>query len=158
MPTRYHDWREARRFRAFELHEQAWRVTDIAQALGVTKGAVSQWLKRAREEGPEALRAQPHVLRRKPRLSDEDKARLPALLDQGPEAFGFRGAVWTRRRVSELIRREFGVRYSVWQTGRILRRLGYSPQQPVVRATQRDEAAIAAWHAERLPAIKKKGG
>jgi transposase len=76
------DWREGRRLRAWELGCQRWRQKDIAVALGVTNGAVSQWLKRAREEGPEGLR------RRKapgpsPRLTQEQRAELPWLLEQG---------------------------------------------------------------------------
>jgi len=54
------DWREGRRLRAFELKEQDWKQqTEIADALGVTEGAVSQWMKRAREEGVQALRHKP---------------------------------------------------------------------------------------------------
>jgi predicted transcriptional regulator len=41
------DWRDGRR-RAWELKEQGWKQTAIAAALGVTPGAVIQWLKRAR--------------------------------------------------------------------------------------------------------------
>ena len=33
---------EARRFRAWELKQQSWKQSLIAQALGVTPGAVSQ--------------------------------------------------------------------------------------------------------------------
>jgi predicted transcriptional regulator len=40
------DWREARRYRAWELKQQGWKQKDIAQALGVSEAAVSQWLKR----------------------------------------------------------------------------------------------------------------
>lgn len=152
---RYKDWREGRRFRALELHEQGWGVSAIARALGVSKGAVSQWLSRAREQGPEALRSRPHP-GYPPRLSPEQEVHLPELLAEGPEAYGFRGQVWTRRRVAELIRRHFGVRYSVWQVGRILRRLRHSPQKPIVRAAQRKEENIETWQAERLPAIQKK--
>ena len=51
------DWREGRRLRAWELHEAGWSQAAIAEALGVTEGAVSQWMRRAREGGgPEALR------------------------------------------------------------------------------------------------------
>jgi predicted transcriptional regulator len=37
------DWREGRRLRAWELQQQGWKQKDIAAALGVTPGAVSQW-------------------------------------------------------------------------------------------------------------------
>jgi DDE superfamily endonuclease/Homeodomain-like domain len=43
------NWREGRRLRAFELKEQGWKQKQIAQALGVTEGAVSQWMKRQRK-------------------------------------------------------------------------------------------------------------
>ena len=45
--------------RAFELKERGWKQTQIADALGVSEGAVSQWMKRAREEGVEGLRHKP---------------------------------------------------------------------------------------------------
>src|SRR3954453_24079887 len=51
------DWREGRRLRAFELKQEGWSQQNSARALGVGKSAVSQWMKRAREEGgKEALR------------------------------------------------------------------------------------------------------
>ena len=54
------DWREGRRLRAWELKQEGWKQRDIARALGVSKGAVSQWMKRAEEEeGVEALKHRP---------------------------------------------------------------------------------------------------
>jgi len=49
------DWKEGRRLRAWELWQQGWKQKDIATALGVSKGAVSQWLTRAKVEGREGL-------------------------------------------------------------------------------------------------------
>jgi transcriptional regulator with XRE-family HTH domain len=40
------DWREERRKRAWALKQRSWLQKDIAAALGVSAGAVSQWLKR----------------------------------------------------------------------------------------------------------------
>jgi transposase len=93
------DWREGRRRRAWELKQAGWKQTEIAAALGVTSGAVSQWLKRARSEGvEEGLRAHPapgptpkltpEQLARatRPSNSPEPLAQLPALLDRGAEA------------------------------------------------------------------------
>jgi transposase len=53
------DWREVRRQRAWELKEKGWSQKAIAEALGVSKAAVSDWMRRGREGGPEALRTQP---------------------------------------------------------------------------------------------------
>jgi transposase len=77
------------------------------------------------------------------------------LLACGAQAFGFLGEVWTRRRVAQLIHDEFGVRYHPAHVSRLLKQIGWSPQRPLVRASQRDDAAIASWYAERWPALKK---
>ncbi len=73
------DWREGRRLRAFELKQLGWSQQRIAEALGVSKGAVSQWMKRARDGGgAEALKRRPAPGAR-PRLSEEQRApRCPS--------------------------------------------------------------------------------
>ena len=79
------DWREERRKRAWELKEQGWPQQEIAKALGVSKGAVSQWVKRGRAGGVEALKAHPPT-GVKPKLTPEQKAQLPELLAKGAPA------------------------------------------------------------------------
>jgi transposase len=148
------DWREGRRFRAYELKLKGWKQTQIADALGVTEGAVSQWMKRAREQGAEGLRHKPPP-GATPRLSKDERARLPELLAQGAQAHGFRGDVWTCERVSEVIRKEFGVSYHPAHVSRLLKALRQSLQKPQRRANQRDEEAIERWKEERWPSLKK---
>ena len=149
------DWREARRLRAWELKQKGWRQDDIAEALGVTKGAVSQWISKVREGGVEALRHRKGG-GPKPRMSEEQLKQLPGLLSQGAEAFGFRGDVWTRNRIGIVIKRTFGVSYSAGHVGRLLAKIGWSVQKPVERASQRNEAAIERWREERWNELKKK--
>jgi len=149
------DWREVRRLRAWELQQKGWKQNHIAEALGVTPGAVSQWLKKAREGGVEALRAHP-APGPTPRLTPEQKARIPELLLRGAEAFGLRGEIWTCARVAEVIRREFGVTYDPDHVSRLLRECGWSLQKPQRRARQRNEQAIATWVKDRWPEVKKK--
>jgi transposase len=148
------NWREGRRLRALELKERGWKQSEIAEALGVTEGAVSQWMKRAREEGAEALRHKPPP-GAPSRLSDQQRARLPELLAQGAQAHGFRGEVWTCERVAVVIRREFGVSYHPAHVSRVVRALGLSLQKPMRRANQRDEQAIRHWKEQRWPELKK---
>jgi transposase len=147
-------WLEGRRLRAWELKQQGWKQRDIATALGVTEGAVSQWLKRAREGGVEALRHQPSP-GPQPRLSAEQRAKIPTVLAKGAEAYGFRGDLWTTKRVAIVIEREFGVRYHPAHVSRLLRDIGWSVQKPIKRASQRDEAAIETWRTQRWPTLKK---
>jgi transposase len=148
------DWREGRRRRAWELKEQGWKQQDIAAALGVTPGAVSQWLKRAREQGVEGLRRHP-APGRQARLAPEQLAQLPALVERGAEAYGFRGQIWTCPRVAEVIRRTFGVSYHPAHVSRLLHAVRHSVQRPRSRATQRNEQAVQAWWQERWPALEK---
>ena len=150
------DWREERRKRAWALKQRGWLQKDIAAALDISAGAVSQWMKRAREGGGvEALSRRPPPGTR-PRLSAEQQAQIPGLLVVGAEAHGFRGNVWTAKRVVIVIWRHFGVRYHPDHVSRLLRRLGWSRQQPLERAAQRDEEAIQLWQEERWPALKKR--
>jgi transposase len=80
-----------------------------------------------------------------------------ALLRQGAAARGFRGDRWTQKRVREVIRREFGVQYSLSQISRLLRQWPFSRQKPIRRARQRDEAALREWREHRYPALVKRG-
>jgi transposase len=147
-------WKEARRLQAWQLKHKGWTQHQIAEALGVSEGAVSQWMTRARQGGLEALRhcSPPGAPRR---LTDAQLARLPALLQPGAAAYGFRGQVWTRARVAVIIRLECGVSYHPVHVGRLLKARRWSPQKPMRRARERHEAAIARWRDETWPAIKK---
>src|SRR5687768_1259724 len=85
--------REWRRLRAWELKQQGWSQRRIAEALGVTEGAISQWMRRAREGGgPAALHHRPPP-GPVPKLTAEQRAELPRLLARGAEAYGFTGEV-----------------------------------------------------------------
>jgi transposase len=148
------DWKEWRRRRAWELSQQGWSQKEIAEALAVTQGAVSQWMKIGREQGAEGLRGK-IAPGPKARLSQEQLAQLPVLLSQGAEAHGFRGAVWTTHRVAEVLKKQFGVTYHPAHMSRLLKGINSSVQQPIERASQRDEEAITTWKEQRWPQVKK---
>lgn len=140
---------------ALELKRCGWKQKDIAEALGVTRGAVSQWLTLASTQGDEALLARPRP-GASLRLTTEDRQRLPSLLAAGAEAYGFRGQLWTCARVAAIIRQEFGVSYHKAHVSRILKELAWTPQKPIERASQRNEEKIAGWRKEVWPELKKK--
>jgi transposase len=148
-------WREWRRFRALQLKEQGWFGRHIATALGVTEDAVSRWIVRARNGGPEALRSRTSP-GRPPKLSPTQKRMIPEFLWHGAEAYGFRGEVWTCGRIAQVIAEEFGARYHKAHVSRLLRELHWTPQVPIRRAIQRDEEAIRRWRAEVWPELRQR--
>jgi transposase len=137
------------------LKEQGWHQRDLAEALGVSEETVSRWLARARAGGAEALLARSSP-GRPPKLSPDQKRLIPEFLWHGPEAYGFRGQVWTRARIAQVIQEEFGVRYHKAHVGRLLKELGWTPQVPIRRAIQRDEPAIQRWRAEVWPELLRR--
>ena len=147
--------REWRRFRALYLKQRGWIQRDIAEALDASEVHVSRWLARARDGGPEALRARP-APGRSPRLTPDQLRSIPELLWHGPEAYGFRGQVWTCARVAKVIEWEFGARYHKDHVGRILKALHWTPQQPIKRAIQRDDEAIQRWRDETWPELLRR--
>lgn len=155
IPPYPYDWKEARRQRAFELSQRGWPQCDIAEALGVSRPAVSQWSAAVREGGSEALRARPR-LGAPPKLGDAQLQMIPERLSQGAEAYGFRGDVLTCARIAKIIEWEFGVSYSKSHVSRLMKQVEWTPQKPIERATQRDEAQIEQWRTEVWPELKKR--
>ena len=120
-------WKEKRRLHALKLKRAGWKQRDIATALDVTPMAVSLWVKKMKEKGASSLRAQPHT-GRPGELSTAEKQLIPDLLSHGAEAYGFRGDVWTCRRVKKVIEWEFGVSYHRSQLHLAVSRLQRKPR------------------------------
>src|SRR3954447_17759364 len=148
-------WREWRRLRAVQLKQDGWYQRDIAAALGASEVTVSRWLARARGGGIEALSDHP-APGRPSELPPAPRALIPEFLGHGPEAYGFRGRVWTCARVAKVIEQEFGVAYHKGHVARLLEGLRWMPQVPIRRATQRDDVAIESWRSEVWPELLKR--
>src|SRR5215472_18042513 len=111
LDSQPYDWKEWRRLRALQLSELGWKQHAIAFALDASESAVSNWLSRAEQGGSEALRSRPRPGPRA-KITDDQFRLIPDFLWHGPEAYGFRGAVWTCERVVGVLGEELGVSYS----------------------------------------------
>lgn len=130
------------------------RQAEIAQHLGVSEAAVSQWKKKLSAEGEEALQPR-QATGRPPKLDDEAKQSLLKILDTGARASGFPTEQWTQARIKQIIKQEFGVSYHQNYISYLLHDLGWSVQKPDPRAMERDEELIQAWLSKDWPRIKK---
>jgi transposase len=146
---------EARRRTAVAKCGDGWTQAAVADFLGVHPVTVAKWMARYRQDGASGLAAKPTPGR--PRfLSADQERQVRGWLAEKPTAHGFRTDLWTARRVADLIRRRFGVRFHPDYLRAWLRDRGYSPQKPRRRAKQKDQPAIDRWVAEDWPRIQKK--
>jgi transposase len=110
---------------------------------------------RHRREGEAGLAPKPTPGRPRFLTPDQDQ-QVRVWLSQKPTTHGFSTDLWTARRVAELIRRRFGIAFHPNYLRAWLTQRGYSPQRPVRRARQRNEANITHWVANDWPRIQKK--
>lgn len=142
------------RVRSVRLIESGARVADIAEALGLQRSTVYSWVKMYREHGAEALVAKP-VPGRPRKMSDDQVRRVYSILrGKNPQQLDFELTLWTRWMVRDLIARLFDIELTEQSVGRMLRRMGMSPQRPVVRAYEQDPEAVRVWKTETYPAVR----
>lgn len=142
------------RLRAVQLMEQRKSVDQIVDILGVSRASVYEWQRKYREGGLAALSTK-FTSGRPTTLSDKHMVQLYSLLvGKDPRQYSFGLALWTREMVAELIHQRFGFRLSLVTVGRILRKLGMSPQKPLYRAYQADPEAVRIWQEETYPQIR----
>jgi transposase len=134
--------------------DKGMRPDDAAHVFECGRSTVYGWLKAHREQGPEALK-----VKKAPgpasKLTERQTAQLRGIIvGKEPRQLQLDYALWTRALVRELIIRKFGVEFSLPAVGSILRKLGLSPQRPLVRAYEQDPERVRAWKEQTYPAIQ----
>jgi transposase len=150
---------ELRRRALLLIERQGLSQGRAAQLVGVHRQTVNAWVKRHRAQGEEGLldgrRASPR--RGKGILSADGAGQIRQwIVEQTPDQLGLPFALWTSRAVRELIARRLEKRLGPTAVQLYLRRWGLTPQKPLVRAKERQPAAIAAWLETTYPAIAKR--
>jgi len=145
---------EEMRIRAVQRVEAGESPEVVIKALGFSRARIYEWLALYREGGLDALRAKP-VPGAAPKLDGKALDWLYRTITlSNPQQFKFEFALWTRAMVRELIRKQFKVALSEVSVGRLLRKLGLSPQRPLMRAYQRDPELVADWIKNEFPRIR----
>jgi putative transposase len=150
--------REKVRLQAAEMFAQGRTPPQAARQLRVSPKSAYAWRHAWKSGGTAALTSKgPGGT--PPKLTTEQQARLDKELQAGPAAHGWvEDQRWTLARVAKLIKRLFGVSYSLKGVSLLLHRMGYSVQVPAHRAAERDEEAITTWRKETWPQVKTRRG
>ncbi|MGA7924001.1 MAG: winged helix-turn-helix domain-containing protein [Thermoplasmata archaeon] len=133
---------EERRLKAAELLRRGLRPAEVARRLAVTPQAVNSWLRTLETGGVQALHHKPRP-GREPFVEPETLATLPEILARGAMAFGYQTDLWTLRRISDVLEKEWGVPYTKSGSWVLLKRSGYSWQRPSRQAREKDLVKVA---------------
>lgn len=149
-----HKTLEEIRIRAVKRVEAGESPEAVIKTLGFHRSCIYEWIAKYREGGIEALRAKP--LSGRPAKLNGKQLRwvYKTVIGKNPLQLKFPFALWTRAMVKELVQREFGVNLSVVSVGRMLKKLGFTPQKPLHKAMQQDSKLVVEWMAKELPKIK----
>jgi len=135
------------------------RQTVAAKTYGVSLRAVNKWMAIDKVGGLRALKPK----RRGRRLGQGGRLRVAhaqrirrLIVGKLPNQLTLPFYLWTRAAVASLIAREYRIVVSLTTVGRYLRAWGMSPQKPVRRAYERNDAAIAQWLSKEYPAIARQ--
>jgi len=147
------------RLRALRGIELGYSELDLADLLGVCHETISRWWTAYSAEGlnslPGGRSGRPVGAGRF--LSDLQAERIQGRIDHNsPEELGIPHALWTRRAVRDLIRKEFGIDLAERTVGQYLRRWGYTAKKPGRHSRQQDPDEVQQWLEETYPAIEEQ--
>lgn len=122
---------------------------------GVTRQSAAKWCQAVEAHGVAAIQSHKRGPKVRPRIEAKDERAIRrAIRTDCPDQMLLPFALWSREAVVALMERQTGKKVSVWTAGRHLRRWGFTPQKPLRRAYERDEAAVKTWLKKQYPAIK----
>jgi transposase len=128
----------------------------VAAGLGINRRTIYRWLAAYHYGGEDALAAKP-IPGAPPKLNAKQMAKLARMIrDKTPQQFKFEYALWTLSIIRDLIARQFDVKLSEVSVGRLMKRLGFSPQRPLYRAWQQNPELVQSWQENDYPKIAKR--
>ena len=148
---------ERRRRLAVDRVEEGYSQQEVAEFLGVSKSAVSQWVKAYREGGATALQAKSGS-GRPAKLTVEQEAEVLTWFSRSPTEFGYRNELWTAPRVAQTIRKTWGVKFHPRYLNQWLAERRITPQKPARQPRERDDQAVKHWQRYRWPRLKNERG
>src|ERR1043166_4653295 len=135
---------ERRRRLAVQGVSEGYDTAEVAEFLGVHPASVRKWWNAFQQHGPNALSSKP-TPGRPPKLTPAHEATVIDWLCQNPRSFGFATELWTAARVSQVIKRQWGVKFHPNYLCEWLSKRNVTPQKPQKRPVERDSQAIDRW-------------
>jgi len=147
-----------RRRRAVKMREAGVPVREVGCQCELSTHTVVEAHKAFRQGGWKAVsihRAGRPVGSGRMLTAEQEKKIQYLIRDRTPDQLKLSYALWTRQAVSELIEAVYGVRLTVRNMGKYLKRWGFTPQRPLKKAYEQSPAAVSQWVNEEYAKIAR---
>jgi transposase len=132
---------------------------EIAEIVGVHRNIVGQWIALWKEKGIAGLKvskAGRPIGNGRKLMPHEELEIKKDLIDKCPDQLKLPFALWTRKAVQMHVKEKFDIDIAIRTTGTYLHKWGFTPQKPVKRAYEKNEAHVNRWLNDEYPAIAAK--
>jgi len=128
------------------------QCSEVAGVIGYSAETVREWLTDFLMRGLDFLKIKKPT-GRPAKLSEKQRQKLKQIITDGPESAGFDGGCWRTPMIQHLIKKTFGVKFSVKYLSEYLDFLGLSYQKAKFVADHKDSIERAKWLKEKWPQI-----
>jgi len=131
-------------------------ATAVAQHFMVSVRAAFKWVATFSEGGQNALIAKDGA-GRPPKVNAEQMQWVAdTVRDYTPDQLKFEFGLWTLHLIGHVIKRQVNMTLSLPTLGKLMNRLGFTPQRPVYRAYEQDAALVQRWHLEEFSRLQAR--
>jgi transposase len=130
-------------------------ISELARMMGYARQTLHRWFAEYEAGGMEALESTKAFGAVAKLTEKQTQWLVKTLSSKNPAQMQFPIALWTREIICELIKRRFGVSMALTSVGKLMRRLGFSVQRPLMRAYERNPEAVTHWLETRYPDIQE---
>lgn len=129
---------------------------EVAEFLGIKRQVVSKWWSIYKAKGLVGLKMKS---RAKKTDSSKVKAHQAAvikkiILEKTPDQLKFGFMLWTREAVRLTLKKIYRINIGLSAVGRLLKKLGLTPQKPMKKAYEQSSAKVREWLKEEYPKIQ----
>lgn len=132
------------------------KPSQVMKDMGLCRTSIYRWLEEFKQGGFAAL-ASTKGTGRPPKLTEKQRKKVREwVVGKDPRQYGFDFGLWTRKIVADLLERKMGIEMGLTAVGRLLAQLDITPQKPLRRAYERDEAAVKEWMTKEYPKLRRR--
>jgi transposase len=125
LASQVKDANQVRRMLAIAFVLDGWGRSEAAQACGMDRQTLCDWVHRYNAHGVEGLSDLPSP-GRKPSLTSEQEAAFADIVRKGPSRAEHGVVRWRRADLRDVIKTKFGVSFHERSVGKLLDKLGFS--------------------------------